>query len=267
MKSVLLAAVAATIFAAPALAQNTTVTTLDGSQGFVAPAGELRPQPNPTSSATITANPALDADGSLQLSGLRTRVLNGDNYGATTNYGLANDLVSFTADYLVTNGSPDGIQSPAFRVYIQDGTQRSELIYEASNNNGGYTLGEAESVTANSLFYQNIAGSGPTFLPGTSTYLSLTLEAFGNLYSSNAFITAFGVGNGGCPTDCTNFNAFADNLALTLTGGRTNAVNFASSAVAAVPEPATWAMMLMGFGAMGFALRRRKRTSNILQAA
>jgi PEP-CTERM motif len=28
-----------------------------------------------------------------------------------------------------------------------------------------------------------------------------------------------------------------------------------------VPEPATWAMMLLGFGAVGFALRRRRRTS------
>jgi PEP-CTERM motif len=30
------------------------------------------------------------------------------------------------------------------------------------------------------------------------------------------------------------------------------------SAVAAVPEPATWAMMLAGFGVVGFALRRRQ---------
>ena len=28
----------------------------------------------------------------------------------------------------------------------------------------------------------------------------------------------------------------------------------------AVPEPATWAMMLVGFGAVGFAMRRRKQT-------
>jgi len=28
-----------------------------------------------------------------------------------------------------------------------------------------------------------------------------------------------------------------------------------------VPEPATWAMMLMGFGAMGFAIRRRRDTA------
>lgn len=29
--------------------------------------------------------------------------------------------------------------------------------------------------------------------------------------------------------------------------------------VQAVPEPATWAMMLLGFGAMGLAIRRRRR--------
>jgi hypothetical protein len=26
-----------------------------------------------------------------------------------------------------------------------------------------------------------------------------------------------------------------------------------------VPEPATWAMMLLGFGAMGIAIRRRRQ--------
>ena len=33
---------------------------------------------------------------------------------------------------------------------------------------------------------------------------------------------------------------------------------------AAVPEPGTWAMMLLGFGAAGTALRRRKRTGRAL---
>lgn len=34
-----------------------------------------------------------------------------------------------------------------------------------------------------------------------------------------------------------------------------------SAAVGAVPEPATWAMMILGFGAAGTALRRRRRVS------
>ena len=33
-----------------------------------------------------------------------------------------------------------------------------------------------------------------------------------------------------------------------------------AAAVGGVPEPATWAMILLGFGAVGWAMRRRKRT-------
>jgi hypothetical protein len=36
--------------------------------------------------------------------------------------------------------------------------------------------------------------------------------------------------------------------------------NLTFQPAAAVPEPATWAMMLLGFGAMGFAITRRRRT-------
>jgi hypothetical protein len=37
--------------------------------------------------------------------------------------------------------------------------------------------------------------------------------------------------------------------------------------VSAVPEPATWAMMLLGFGGIGFAMRRRRTTTGRVQAA
>ena len=62
-------------------------------------------------------------------------------------------------------------------------------------------------------------------------------------------------GNGGCPGDCTNFHAYADNLNLT-TDTASRAFDFqAAGATGAVPEPATWAMMLIGFGAIGVSFR------------
>ena len=36
---------------------------------------------------------------------------------------------------------------------------------------------------------------------------------------------------------------------------------------AAVPEPGTWALMLLGFGAVGFSMRRQRRVTASLQAA
>lgn len=37
--------------------------------------------------------------------------------------------------------------------------------------------------------------------------------------------------------------------------------------VGAVPEPATWAMMLLGFGAIGVSMRRRRKNTALLQLA
>jgi PEP-CTERM motif len=43
-----------------------------------------------------------------------------------------------------------------------------------------------------------------------------------------------------------------------------NAFEIDNIAVRGVPEPATWAMMLLGFGAVGFALRRRRTADKVL---
>jgi hypothetical protein len=46
-----------------------------------------------------------------------------------------------------------------------------------------------------------------------------------------------------------------------------NAFQFNVGAATGVPEPATWAMMILGFGAAGFALRRAKARTARAQAA
>ena len=252
MKSTYILAAVAAMLSTSAIASTTAITTLNGSQGVAAPAGEL----NPGSSATITSNTSLSSNGSLELIGDRTRVLNGNNYAPSTNYGLASSLVSLTGDYLVLDGGGNtagtgGIQSPAFRVYIQDGSTRSELIWEAAYN-GGYTTGVADSVSSSDLFWQFISGSGPSFIGGTGTYVMHTVSEWGALYSSGAYVSAFGVGNGGGAGN--DFHALADNVTLTTRAGSLG-YDFQQSAV---PEPATWAMMVAGFGLVGGAIRRRK---------
>ena len=42
-------------------------------------------------------------------------------------------------------------------------------------------------------------------------------------------------------------------------GGKNVLLGGLSYNAAAVPEPATWAMMLLGFGAVGFSMRRRNQ--------
>ena len=65
-----------------------------------------------------------------------------------------------------------------------------------------------------------------------------------------------------------NFNPNVDNTyRIDLTAGGDTVTSFAQLGAGAVPEPTTWAMMLLGFGAMGVSLRRRRRTNNALQAA
>lgn len=67
------------------------------------------------------------------------------------------------------------------------------------------------------------------------------------------------------------FNANVNNTyRIDLSQGGNVATAFAqvgTGAVAAVPEPATWAMMLMGFGAVGFSVRRNRRKTLVAQMA
>jgi hypothetical protein len=100
----------------------------------------------------------------------------------------------------------------------------------------------------NSLVIHSSAGD-VTVLPGTSSFPNL----------ANGDQVAAGT-NG---LFMVNGNAGETFSGITLTSNQ-NSFEVDNLAVAAVPEPATWAMMILGLGAMGMALRNRRRTASAL---
>jgi len=89
---------------------------------------------------------------------------------------------------------------------------------------------------------QNLLGTSGVGQPGQDAYL-FTL---GQNLAAGGYIVAFLEQDGA-------FGATANSGAILETGG--------------VPEPATWAMMLVGFGAVGVAMRRSRRKQLVSQLA
>jgi hypothetical protein len=79
--------------------------------------------------------------------------------------------------------------------------------------------------------------SGPAILTASVDASSTILPASVDVLGGDLFINFAGVG--------------------AQTGG-TARINFTTAGMPAVPEPATWAMMLFGFGAVGVSMRRRR---------
>lgn len=69
------------------------------------------------------------------------------------------------------------------------------------------------------------------------------------------------------------FDSYTNDFTVTIAGAGTATVDSAAfrysvaAAVAAVPEPATWAMFLLGFGAIGFTLRGARRAKAVAATA
>lgn len=111
------------------------------------------------------------------------------------------------------------------------------------------TYGLTLSTTASSAGADNDVDIMSALLSGGSIIGSISLDTLFN----NDIIESYGL---------TGIDLAAGTYTLTVMGsrGETGAfggnVSFAASN--AVPEPGTWAMMLLGFGAVGFAMRRRQ---------
>lgn len=120
---------------------------------------------------------------------------------------------------------PSGIAGASFTTLLGQ-------LYDVTFDYGAFGNGSEAlvfSVDGQSFTFNPVADNGlvNTFQPGQFSFI-------GSGAATNLLITSSG-GNG--------VDALVDNVAVN----------------AAVPEPATWGMMLLGFAGVGTALRRRRR--------
>lgn len=120
------------------------------------------------------------------------------------------------------------------------------------------------------IFLGNNIGSFSFIWGSIDTFNTLTLTTLGgvHVYTGSAIAALIPApANGNQTAGQTNpivtfLLSGLDQMGVTLTLQSTNnAFEIDDIAVTSVPEPATWAMMMLGFGALGFAMRRRKSSA------
>jgi len=142
------------------------------------------------------------------------------------------DITSITSGTVTQNGTPFAITG----------------LMTPPNDAGGY-FGFDNVIVAN-------AGNAPYTLD--SGGIGFLAAGVPNLYFPSEPITAFNVwGNGGT----------SGTLGTTASNDVNTSFNGTYSITAAVPEPSTWAMVILGFAGIGFVAYRRKRSGPQLRLA
>jgi len=161
----------------------------------------------------------------------------------------------------ITNAVPTWLQVAEVQAFNFSATN------VALSSNGGLATGSSTydgttpAARANDGNTGGSYGSGEIFHSGSpsgSEFLNITFGA-ANLSSLSIF------GRTDCCNDRDVYNVTVFNAAgATLYSGQLSAVGQTATvsfdAAAAAPEPASWALMVMGFGLVGFAARRRSAT-------
>jgi hypothetical protein len=132
-----------------------------------------------------------------------------------------------------------------------------EYYYQNQSNPATDSWITQSSTLDNGIWWATNSALGPTFAAANGGQKSLQSWIDANA-GSDLYVYGYnmGVGSGWSGT----FSGAIDNVAVTNANG-TSAFNFeVASGLGAVPEPSAWALLILGFGAIGGAMRRRVRS-------
>lgn len=204
---------------------------------------------------------------------------------------LAAGLLAVPASATIVLVPASSIQGA--NVLFNSGTQTGTTVMGLTNNNlntvnfTGQTVGSGTTISANGG-QARVEGAADTTTSNPNDTLGLTALQFSlsngatfnnlefNLFGGDATaatFTLFDQANTSFTftqalTNGSNFFGFQgidgqsiSNVLIGLTGGSVQDIRQIRldtvSSVSAVPEPGTWAMMLLGFGVIGYGMRRR----------
>ncbi len=188
----------------------------------------------------------------------------GGTIGAT---GSGFTFVSTAGPWQAGPGANNGIElqwggvagAPALdggRVFVELDTNNNSSMFYQLGTSGQFTLDFLFSPRPNVTSLSNIIDlylddqllgsfTGPVFGTNPTTVWTPESVNFTGFAGQNLIFRAAGTSD--------SLGGYIDNTTLTLT--------------AAIPEPGTWMLMILGLGAVGFAMRRRQQTSMRLSFA